>query len=361
MLCKARNNGFVTSAPPPKIPKKIIYRYALPDIAGYNYRFWDNTNGPNLDPLQWSGPLDNNGFPLPTANPPTIQGISNDANLRDNAVPNGIAARYGIIDGYIILPEGSTHVRDANANTGELGMVLYGNCCGGDLTEAEGGNHSGGQTDSSLMEPTAVSSGVFRFYSPQSDLSAFQGLFIQYSVSGDNGPWITPDVRYPEIPQVEFMEIDACDLIPEGWSLLKPKECCEPLYSTSGGGAAQTLNTVTEDIYEEFYFAKSTDGLSESSNRNMTITRSSAGRWTALFSTPHPDGVNYHPSMSAEEEFTNRDGAILQIEQGTLTANGFSYYLITGDNGGAQDVLIDSPHTISIAAPTSVITEATLV
>ena len=137
--------------------ERVIYRFKPPVEPGLSYRFWDNTNGSHLDPLEWSGPADTNGFPLPTANPPTIQGVSDLASLTDIGVTNpNVAMRYGIIEGWIFLPEGTTHIQDVNAQTGELGMVLLGECCGGSLIEQPGGNHTEntGVTDRVLLDPT---------------------------------------------------------------------------------------------------------------------------------------------------------------------------------------------------------------
>lgn len=108
-------------------------------------------------------------------------------------------------------------------------------------------------------------------------------------------------------------------------------------------------------IYPEVYAAGSDNGLVQAWSRNMTITRNAQGQWTAVFSTPHPDGTAYHPSLTNQESFATRDARDIQIIQGSKTANGFRYMLTTGDNGGAADSLQDEPHSVSVAAPVEVL------
>lgn len=216
---------------------RTIYRYIPPVESGLNYRFWDSTHGPHLDPLEWEGPADFNGFPLPTASAPTFSGISNATSISDAGESNpNIAARYGIIDGWIYLPEGTTNLRDNNSNTGELGMVLTAGCCGGSLTEQPGGNHTvnTGTADRGLMDSTPFGEGWYKIYSPHSDLSAFSGLDLEYSTNG-GASWSEVTVQQPTIPRVECQEISACDPIPEGWGIKALQECCEGNYSIGGG------------------------------------------------------------------------------------------------------------------------------
>lgn len=120
----------------------------------------------------------------------------------------------------------------------------------------------------------------------------------------------------------------------------------------SGSG---TSTPVTRVIYSEEYFAKTVNGTTQSSNRNLTITRTAQGRWTVVLSTPHPEGINYHPSITVEEQLANRDSVDVHVIQGTQTATGFDIMLSTGDNGGAADTLVDTPFTISIDSPVTVL------
>lgn len=109
-------------------------------------------------------------------------------------------------------------------------------------------------------------------------------------------------------------------------------------------------------IYSEEYFARSINGSTQSSSRNMTITKAANNIWTAVLSSAHPDGVNYHPSITPEEQFANRDGVIAQVVQGTQTANGFDFMLLTGDNGlNPDDINVVAPFTIGIDSPVTVL------
>lgn len=214
---------------------QLIYRYAPPLEPGLNVRFWDATNGPHIDPLEWVGPSDYNGFPLPTANPPNVTGVNNATNINDSN--SGLAsARYGIIDGWIYLPEGTTNLRDNNGNTGEYGMVLTAPCCASILTEQAGGNHtvntSGG--DRTLMDSVPASEGWLYIYSPQSDSGAANGLDLEYSVNG-GASWLNVAIKQPTAPLVECMEHSSCDPIPDGWQLKPLKECCQAIYQDNSG------------------------------------------------------------------------------------------------------------------------------
>lgn len=114
----------------------------------------------------------------------------------------------------------------------------------------------------------------------------------------------------------------------------------------------------TATMYSEEYFGQSTNGTTSpaGNNRNITMTRTAGGRWTVAFATAHPDGVNYHVSLTAEEQSNLRDTPDMTIVQGSKTANGFSIQITTGDNGGTADSYIDTPFTVSIAAPVTVVT-----
>lgn len=214
-----------------------IYRYEPSAEPGLRAQWWSDTAGPHLDPLEWAGPADPvHGFPWPVAAAPDFDVVNNGTNVNDSTSGAG-AARYGIISGWVFLPDGVTHWRDNNANTGELGMVLTGDCCGGALAEQAGGNHTqstfGG--DRTLMDAVPVSAGWHYVVNPQSDSGAFQGLDLEYSVSGDAGPWINVAVKQPEKPVVQAATISCCQDVPEGWSVDPLSVCCQPIYSPAGG------------------------------------------------------------------------------------------------------------------------------
>ena len=210
--------------------KKTVYRYQPSAVQGLKYRWWSDEAGPHLDPLEWAGPPDANCFPLPTAAEPDFEGVSTSSNINDSNSGAG-DARYGIIEGWVELPDGVTHIRDNNGNTGELGMVLIGDCCG-NLAEQAGGNHTANTNgaDRTLMDAVPITSGWHYIYNPQSDASAFAGLDLEYSTD-NQATWNEVDVMQPEAPEVEAMEISECDDIPEGWSLIQPQVCCQPKYN----------------------------------------------------------------------------------------------------------------------------------
>ena len=212
-----------------------IYRFA-PTTPGLRARWWGPDAGPHLDPLEWAGPADPGiGFPLPTAAAPDFDVVNTATSISDSN-SGADAARYGIISGWFWLPDNVTHVRDNNQNTGELGMVLLGGCCGGSLTEQPGGNHdtNTGAADRSLMDPTPIGGGWHYVYNPQSDLSAFQGLDLEYSTDG-TASWSEVTVTQVDSPTVETVLHPACEAIPEGWQIQPLSECCQPSYTAGGG------------------------------------------------------------------------------------------------------------------------------
>ena len=126
------------------------------------------------------------------------------------------------------------------------------------------------------------------------------------------------------------------------------KKCCCP--------KTTELNTTTSVIRSEEYFASTADGATQSATRQLTITRSAVGQWSAVLSPAHVDGVDYHVSFTGEEQSANRDAPDFTIVQGSKTATGFDFQITTGDNGGTADVYIDTPFTIGIDAPVTVLT-----
>ncbi len=215
---------------------RLVYRYEPPAQAGLNYRWWTAAAGPHLDPLEWDGPADSNGFPLPTAANPDFQGVSTLGDIRDSNSGAG-AARYGVIDGWVWLPDDVTDWRDGNTNTGELGMVLSAPCCGSVLVEQPGGNHdtSTVTADRTLMDATPVTGGWHYIYNPQSDASAFQGLDLEYSTNG-GASWQDIAVTQPDPPSIEILEIKNCEPVPDGWQLEPLSACCPPRYVPQSDG-----------------------------------------------------------------------------------------------------------------------------
>lgn len=133
-----------------------------------------------------------------------------------------------------------------------------------------------------------------------------------------------------------------------------------PFVTSNRPGSGGILTTTSKVIYSEEYFVRSSDGLTQSSSRNINLVNNGPGQWTVNLTTPHPDGVNYHPSITVEEQDSNRDSVIPQIVQGSQTASSFDLMLLTGDNGGNADGYVISPFSISISSPISVIETVTL-
>ena len=226
-----------------------VWKYVTTN-PGLNYRWWTAADDrPHLDPLLWSGPADPvTGFPLPTADAPDFSGIVNSSSVTDGATV-GTGQRYGIVDGWIQLPEGTTHWREENENFGELGMILHANCCGGDLVELPGGNHTvdTSGTDRGLIDVQPITPGWHYIFVPMSDLSAFGGIDIMYSIN-DGQTWRRASVMQPVLPVIEGQDIDCTLPVPVDWSADPLRECCQPVYKEAA--SAPTVINDNVLIYE---------------------------------------------------------------------------------------------------------------
>lgn len=221
---------------------KRIYRWKPPEQNALRARWWSaSEDRPHLDPLEWDGPPDPvSGFPLPTADAPDFDVLNSSTSISDSNSGAG-AARYGIIDGWVYIETGSTQWRDNNANTGEFGMVLSGDCCGGVLTERPGGNHTAitSGADRTIMDANPITGGKWAYtLSPQSDNSAFGGLDLEQSVDGN--AWSEVTRMQADKPEVESMEIPCCQELTEeqieaGWQYEPLSDCCQPKYVSPGG------------------------------------------------------------------------------------------------------------------------------
>lgn len=94
-------------------------------------------------------------------------------------------------------------------------------------------------------------------------------------------------------------------------------------------------------------------------NINSSVTNTANGQYTVTFNTAHPNGANYSIVLGVEEDDTNRDARIIQVIDGSQTANGFSVMILTGDNGGTADPLVEENWSFQVAAEITVVTNVT--
>ena len=92
-------------------------------------------------------------------------------------------------------------------------------------------------------------------------------------------------------------------------------------------------------------------------NINSTVTRTSAGQYSIVFDEPHPNGSNYPIVLGVEEDTGNRDGRIIQVVDNSQTANGFRVMILTGDNGGTADAIVDENWSFEVTATITVVTD----
>lgn len=95
--------------------------------------------------------------------------------------------------------------------------------------------------------------------------------------------------------------------------------------------------------------------------RNATITPinppgfATSGLYNVVFDSPHPDGDEYHISLSGGESGVTRDNPKVTWVRGTKTENGFQVMVTTDDNGGSADDYNNSEWSFSVNCPVEVI------
>lgn len=120
------------------------------------------------------------------------------------------------------------------------------------------------------------------------------------------------------------------------------------------------LTLTTEQIFHEKFFARSSNATTQTASRNLTMVRTSVGRWTVTLGMAHTNGVNFHPSITAEEQAGNRDTPDITVVQGTQNnSTTFDIQITTGDNGGVADTYVDTPFSIGIDDAITVVTNVT--
>jgi len=111
----------------------------------------------------------------------------------------------------------------------------------------------------------------------------------------------------------------------------------------------EQVEAVTVNVMH--FGGRSQNGVSVSYARNCTVTRVATGLWNVAFATPHPLGVNYHPSLVVEEQADIADPATAVVVQGTQLATGFQVRLYVRDNVGIKDIPTNVPWSFEASVP----------
>jgi len=113
----------------------------------------------------------------------------------------------------------------------------------------------------------------------------------------------------------------------------------------------------TAVIYAETFAGGSTDGLDNGIwARGCTIERDEEGQWVVDFLTAHTEGINYHVSLTTEEEDDLRDTPYITVVEGSKTSLGFELQILEGDNGAVEDSYVDAPWSFSVSDKITVLT-----
>ena len=118
----------------------------------------------------------------------------------------------------------------------------------------------------------------------------------------------------------------------------------------------------TTQVYVEKFAGGSSDGQQSGAwMRGATVTRTAVGRWDVVFGTAgnpqvHPDGTDYHPSLSLEEASGTRDDIIIQVVRGSKSPGGFQIQIHRGDNGQGAGTYVDRPWSFGVDCPVNVLT-----
>ncbi len=124
--------------------------------------------------------------------------------------------------------------------------------------------------------------------------------------------------------------------------------------------AAPSLSVTKEIIGYVFSAGKTTSSGTNSFNINSSVSRTATGRFSVSFTTAHPNGSDYDIALGVEEDSTNRDGRIIQVVEGSQTANGFDIMILVGDNGGTADTYVDETWFFNVSATKEVVTDVSL-
>jgi hypothetical protein len=116
--------------------------------------------------------------------------------------------------------------------------------------------------------------------------------------------------------------------------------------------------TVTKETIGYVFSAAHTQGSGANLfNINSSVSRTATGRYTVTLSSAHPNGVNYDITLGVQEDTGNRDGRIIQVVAGSQTATGFQVMILTGDNGGTADGIVDENWYFSVSDTKEVVTD----
>ena len=80
---------------------------------------------------------------------------------------------------------------------------------------------------------------------------------------------------------------------------------------------------------------------------NCSVNRTNVGRYTFTFTNPRPT-ANYVINITITENAVILDDIIVQVVNGTQTANGFNYFIHEQDNGGTAGTYRDRASFISV-------------
>lgn len=285
-----------------------IYSYDL--TPGVNARVWiEDPLYPHLYPGDWTGPADpTSGYLLPTADAPTVTTITNNFSVSDTQLlGQGVAGQYLILDGWVRVPDGAL-IRDNNQNTGELGFVSIGSCCGGPMAIQPGFNDvtNTDAAERSLLDSVLAPSGWLYVWAALSDLSAFAGFDLEYSIDG-GATWQNVTELSATMPTVIADWNNSCSPLPDNnWFYDPPQVCCQPkavVETTSTDDQIFRFNPVTRELAIEngntvdltpanITLEVTDPNLNDTSPLNVAVS-SSTPEWAGL-----PDGAQLTGSPS---------------------------------------------------------------
>lgn len=117
-----------------------------------------------------------------------------------------------------------------------------------------------------------------------------------------------------------------------------------------------TVETETVGVSASYGFVGANGTLF--SGLNATASRISTGRYQITFQNAKPI-ANYVVTFGNIDNFSTRDGKHISVINGTQNANGFQVMTMTGDNGTAADILIDSQFNFTVTCEMEVVKSIT--
>jgi hypothetical protein len=224
-----------------------------------------------------------------------------------------------------IYKNGSVQVQtgDKSSNTERAGVILE--CAVGDLIDVKGAYGTGGV-----------------------ELANSFGWFEGYLLQPENNTITdTTDLTTNSITTLTGNIISGGDIETSSGNFLVTNSGDVECGDLQAENLIINTNLNNETFIRTIAIAKIESNGANTKAVNCSVNRTNTGRYTFTFTSPRPT-ANYVINITIAENSVILDDVIVQVVNGTQTANGFNYFIHEQDNGGTAGVYRDRPSFISI-------------